>query len=79
MATRFELRAPNPKSNTYLILATCYMAMLDGIRAALEKEKTPADLERSISKKYGEEDFYLETGREYRSEHNVFEDYTEEE
>ena len=79
MATRFELRAPNPKSNTYLILATCYMAMLDGIRQALTQEKTPADLEKSISKKYGEEDFYLETEREYRSEHNVFEDYTEEE
>ena len=79
MATRFELRAPNPKSNTYLILATCYMAMLDGIRQALTQEKTPVDLEKSISKKYGEEDFYLETEREYRSEHNVFEDYTEEE
>ena len=79
MATRFELRAPNPKSNTYLILATCYMAMLDGIRQALTQEKTPADLEKSISKKYGEDDFYLETEREYRSENNVFEDYTEEE
>jgi glutamine synthetase len=79
MATRFELRAPNPRSNTYLILAACYMAMLDGIRAALEGEKTPANLEKSLSKKHGESDFYLETEREYRSENNVFEDYTEEE
>ncbi|MCI8608306.1 MAG: glutamine synthetase [Firmicutes bacterium] len=79
MATRFELRAPNPRSNTYLILATCYMAMLDGIRAALQEGKTPADLEKSLSKSHGETDFYLETEREYRSEHNVFEDYTEEE
>lgn len=79
MATRFELRAPNPKSNTYLVLATCYMAMLDGIRAALEAEKTPEELEKSLSKQHGEEDFYLETEREYRSENNVFEDYTEEE
>ena len=79
MATRFELRAPNPKSNTYLILSTCYMAMLDGIEAVLQAERTPEELEKSISKKYGDEDFYLETLREYRSEHNVFEDYTEEE
>ncbi len=78
MSTRFELRSPNPKSNTYLVLATGYMAMLDGIRAALEGEKTPADLERSISKKSGEEDFYLERDREYRSEKNVFTDYSEE-
>ena len=74
MATRFELRAPNPKSNTYLVLATCYMAMLDGISKALEKEKSPADLEKSLSKPNGQEDFYLETEREYRREHNVFED-----
>jgi glutamine synthetase len=79
MATRFELRAPNPKSNTYMVLAASYMAMLDGIRAVLENGKTPAELEKSISKKYGEEDFYLDTDREYRSENNVFEDYTKEE
>ena len=79
MATRFELRAPNPKSNTYLVLAACYMAMLDGIKHALEEEKTPEELEASLSKKYGNEDFYLEKNREYRSEKDVFEDYTEEE
>ena len=79
LATRFELRAPNPKSNTYLILAACYMAMLDGIRKALEAEKSSKELEASLSKKYGEEDFYLERDREYRSEKDVFEDYTEEE
>jgi glutamine synthetase len=79
MATRFELRAPNPKSNTYMVLAASYMAMLDGIRAVLENGKTTAELEKSISKKYGEEDFYLDTDREYRSENNVFEDYTKEE
>ena len=79
LATRFELRSPNPKSNTYMILSACYMAMLDGIKAALEKKKTPRDLEKSISKKYGEKDFYLETEREYRSEEEVFEFYTEEE
>lgn len=79
LATRFELRAPNPKSNTYLVIAASYLAMLDGIRASLEKKKTPPELLASISKKYGEEDFYLEKDREYRSEREVFEEFSEEE
>ena len=79
MATRFELRAPNPKSNTYLVLAASYMAMLDGLTASIGAEKTAKELEASLSKKHGEEDFYLETEREYRSEKNVFTDFTEEE
>lgn len=79
MATRFELRAPNPKSNTYLVLAVSYMAMLDGIKAALGAEKSTKELENSLSKKCGEEDFYLEKYREYRSEKDVFVDYTDEE
>lgn len=79
MATRFELRAPNPKSNTYLVLAASYMAMLDGIKEALEHGKTSEELEQSISKAYGQEDFYLDTDRVYRSEKDVFEEYTQEE
>jgi len=79
LATRFELRAPNPKSNTYLVLAAAYMAMLDGIRAALSNGKTSSELETSISKEYGKEDFYLEKDRVYRSEKDVFDEYTPEE
>lgn len=79
LATRFELRAPNPKSNTYLVLAASYMAMLDGITRVLEECKTSKDLEASLSKECGEEDFYLEKDRMYRSEEDVFEMYTEEE
>lgn len=78
-ATRFELRSPNPKSNTYLVIAASYMAMLDGIKEALEHKKTPEELEKSISKEYGEEDFYLEKDRMYRSEKHVFDEYTQEE
>ena len=78
-STRFELRSPNPKSNTCLVIATSYLAMLDGIRNALEGSKTPEELLASLSKKYGEADFYLETDREYRSEEDVFAAYTEEE
>lgn len=79
LGTRFELRSPNPKSNTYLVIAASYMAMLDGIKASLENSKTPEDLEKSISKAYGEDDFYLDKDRVYRSERDVFEEYTEEE
>lgn len=79
MATRFELRSPNPKSNTYLVIAASYMACMDGIKAVLAAGKTPQELERSLSKKHGETDFYLETEREYRTEDNVFEDFTQEE
>jgi glutamine synthetase len=53
--------------------------MLDGIRAVLAAGKTPRELEASISKKYGEEDFYLEKDREYRSERNLFNEFTAEE
>ena len=77
LATRFELRSPNPRSNTYLVLAACLMAMLDGIKACVGAEKTPDQLLESISKKDSDEDFYLELGRVYRAEVNIFEDYTE--
>lgn len=79
LSTRFEMRSPNPKSNTYLTIATCYMAMMDGIRAALQAGKTPKELEASLSKAYGQEDFYLEKNREYRSERDVFDEFTPEE
>lgn len=55
------------------------MLMLDGIKAALDAGKTPKELEASISKKAGEEDFYLEKDRQYRSEENVFDFYSAEE
>ena len=55
------------------------MAMLDGIKEALEHGKTPEELEKSISKGYGEEDYYLDTDRVYRSERDVFDEYTAEE
>ena len=79
LSTRFELRSPNPHTNTYLIIGATYLVMLDGIRAALEAKKTPSELEASISKSYGKKDFYLEKNREYRSERNIYTDYTREE
>ncbi len=79
LATRFEVRSPNPTSNTYLLLAAIYQAMLDGIEAALVNQKTSAELEKDFSKKPGESSFYLEKHRAYRSELDVFEHYTEKE
>ena len=78
LATRFELRSPNPKSNTYLVVAASYMAIIDGIEAVLDNEKEPAELEHAICKKHGEEAFYLEKDREYRTEEDVFLAFTEE-
>ncbi|EGS5727022.1 glutamine synthetase [Clostridium perfringens] len=77
LATRFELRSPNPFTNTYLCIASSYMAMLDGIKYALENNKTEDDLLAELSKKPGEEANYLEKSRAYRSEEDVFEDFTD--
>ena len=76
-ATRFELRACNPYTNTYLVLAAIYSAVLDGVKYAASK--TTAELLEEISKQPGETAGYLETDRAYRAEDDVFEDYTEEE
>ena len=78
-STRFELRSPNPHTTSYLIIGAGYMTMLDGIKAVLEAKKTPSELEASISKDYGQEDFYLEKDREYRAERNIYTEFTPEE
>ena len=78
-ATRFELRAPNPFTNTYLCVSCLYLTALDGIEYAISSGKTPQELLKELSKKAGEESDYLAKDREYRCEANVFEDYTQEE
>lgn len=79
LGTRFELRAPNPFTNTYLCISTLYLAMLDGIKYSVLNNKSQDDLLKELSKKAGEEADYLEKDRAYRSEEDVFEDFTEEE
>ena len=76
---RFELRSPNPLSNTYLVLAGCYQAMLDGIKASAQSKLSTKELEKELSKGLGEDSFYLEKDRAYRDENDVFEYYTIEE
>lgn len=78
MATRFELRSPNPFTNVYLVLATCYQAMIDGLENAGLK-MTLDQLVEEFSKEPGAEAVYLEKERQYRSEENVFDFYTEQE
>ncbi len=77
MATRFELRSPNPHTNTYLCLASLLMSMVDGMNYAVDK--TAKELLRELSKGKGEEFPYLEKERVYRTEKDVFDDFTDEE
>ena len=79
LATRIEMRSPNPYTNTYLALAAFYLAALDGIKACVASGKSLQELEAELSKAAGTEGFYLEKDREYRSEEDVFEDFNEEE
>jgi glutamine synthetase len=79
LATRYELRAPNPHSNTYLVIASMCMAMIDGINYAITNNKSEDELLSELSKEADESSQYLEHGRAYRTEKDVFEDYTNEE
>lgn len=79
LGTRFELRSPNPHTNTYLAIATMYLTMLDGIKYAVENNKSQDYLLSELSKKPNEKFDYLETERAYRSEENVFDHFSEEE
>lgn len=75
MATRFELRGCNPYTNIYLVLAAAYSAILDGIKMSVTH--TTKELLAELSKDAGQEGFYLEKDRAYRSEEDVYEAYTE--
>ncbi|SCJ93379.1 Glutamine synthetase [uncultured Clostridium sp.] len=79
LATRFELRSPNPHSNTYITMAVSYMAMLDGMLYAVNNNKTQDELLAELSKASGEKAEYLETDRAYRTEEDVFEHFSDEE
>lgn len=77
LATRFELRSPNPLSNTYLVIAGSYQTMVHGIKAVAQSKLDIKNLEKELSKDLGEDGFYLEKDRMYRDENDVFEDYNE--
>ena len=79
LATRFELRSPNPHTNTFLATASLLMSMTDGINYTVEKDKSATELLNELSKEPNEKADYLEEGRAYRTEKDVFEDFTDEE
>lgn len=74
-ATRFEVRSCNPYTNTYLALSAIYSAALDGIKYACAK--TTDELLKELSKEAGQEAEYLEKERAYRSEKDIFDDYSQ--
>lgn len=78
LATRFEIRAFNPLSNSYVGVSAAYLAMLDGIRAVVGSGKSTTEVLAELSKEPDAAGFYLEKGRAYRSEHDVFDDYSAE-
>ena len=79
-ATRFELRAPNPSTNTYLAAAAIAQSMLDAFdKVIIEKDMSAEALLNELTKKAGEEAVYLLKDREYRSERDVFEEFSAEE
>lgn len=79
LPTRFEIRAPNPHTNTYLALASFYQAMMDGMAWAARSGQSTAELQAGLFKAPGTAHPYLERERAYRSEENVFEHYDERE
>lgn len=79
LATRFEMRSPNPMTNPYLTIAAVYQAMLDGIKAVADTNLSLEQLYSNLTKPKGEEKFYLDQNREYVSEKNIFDEYTESE
>ena len=56
-----------------------YLGALDGIKYALSSGKSTAELLAELSKKPGEDADYLEKDRAYRSEVDVFENFSDEE
>ena len=79
LATRFEVRAPNPHTNTYLAVAALSQAMLDGMSWAASSGRTARQLQEDFSKPAGAAHPYLEKARAYRSEEDVFEHFAAEE
>lgn len=74
-SVRFEVRAPNPHTNTYLATAAFYIAMLDGIKKNAKRDASL--LRKELKKSPGDAADYLESARAYVCEDDLFEKYTE--
>lgn len=78
-ATRFEIRAPHPHTNTYLALAGFFQAMLDGMAHVTADRRTEESLLAEFSKAAGEEGTYLPAEHAFRCEEDVFAAFDEQE
>ena len=76
IATRFEIRSPNPHTNTYIALAAIFQSMLDGIQKNALRD--PQELQAEFFKQAGEPAQYLRQDRAYRCEDDIFDDFNEE-
>ena len=76
LRTRFEVRSPNPHTNTYLCLGAIFQCMLDGIEYSVNSGKSEKELEKEFCKGYGDSADYLEKNRIYRSEDDIFATYS---
>ena len=66
LSTRFELRAPNPKTNLFLAISAILATIVDGINFSMNKNLTEKDLEEEFCKKFETKGKYLEANRKYR-------------
>ncbi len=78
-ATRFELRAPNPHSNLYFVMAASSQAMLDGVAYVIRDVRSEKELEAELTKDGDSTGTYLSSDRIYRTEDDIFTLYTEDE
>ena len=79
LATRFEVRSPNPTTNIYMAISAMYSAIKDGLDFTLQKNISNGKIEKEFCKKYSDDGKYFIKNRLYREEDDIFEKYTEEE
>jgi len=77
LSVRFEVRAPNPHTNSYFASAVLFLAMLDGIKYSIGKNEKK--LYNELSKDYNEDSEYLNKDRKYLTTKNIFDDFSKEE
>lgn len=75
-STRFELRSPNPDSNSFLLISSCLQAMKNAMEYVVYSELSPDAAFKELNKKKGEEFPYLEKDREYLSTEDVYSKYS---
>ncbi len=79
LATRFELRSPNPKTNIYMTISAINVAIMDGLDFTLQKKLSNDQIEREFCKNFKDEGRYFNRNKIYREEEDIFEKYTEQE